>query len=186
MLEANDRFRSIAGEPELERRLMVLDENTVITATASQRIAHIVRSLKNFARLDEADFQRTNIEEGIDTTLTPVHHEFKNRIEIITQYGNAPAILCFPNELNQVFMNFQVNASQAIHGKGSVTIATKSDTQRVIIEIEDTGVGVRKENLTKIFDQGIRDQGIRSRNGAGVYDRAQDYQEARRRHLARK
>ncbi len=82
MLEANDRFRSIAGEPELERRLMVLDENTVITATASQRIAHIVRSLKNFARLDEADFQRTNIEEGIDTTLTPVHHEFKNRIEI--------------------------------------------------------------------------------------------------------
>ncbi len=168
LVMSNELVRSAMSGPEFEKLFKVLDENTIITTTASQRIAHIVRSLKSFARLDEADFQRANIEEGLDTTLTLVHHEFKNRIEIIKRYGGVPAILCFPNELNQVFMNLLVNASQAIPDRGSVTITTRNDREWVWVEIEDTGVGIRKEHLAKIFDPGFTTKGVGVGTGLGL------------------
>lgn len=61
LIAANDELQRVAGEADVERMLKVLDENTMITATASKRIAHIVKSLKSFARLDEADFQRASL-----------------------------------------------------------------------------------------------------------------------------
>lgn len=145
-LRANKRFN---------RSLKVLRENTQIAATASERIVEIVRSLKNFARLDEAEFQLANVHDGLNSTLTLIHHEIKNKIEIIKDYGEIPDIYCYPNQLNQVFMNVLVNASQAITENGRITIETRADQAHVIIRIIDNGRGIPAKNLNRIFDPGF-------------------------------
>jgi signal transduction histidine kinase len=76
----------------------------------------------------------------------------KNRIEIVREYGNIPKIHCFPNQINQVFMNVLTNAFQAIKEKGTITIKTQKVNDKVIIRISDDGKGIEKDNLKKIFD----------------------------------
>ena len=76
----------------------------------------------------------------------------KNRIEIVKEYGDIPKIHCFPNQINQVFMDILANASQAIEGKGTINIKTQTENDSVIIRISDNGRGIEKDNLGKIFD----------------------------------
>jgi len=111
--------------------------------------------LKNFARLDEAEFQKADIHDGIDSTLTLVQHELKNKIEVVKEYGNIPRIFCYPNQLNQMFMNLFVNAAKAIEDNGTIKIETFADDTNVYVKISDTGKGIPPENLAKLFDPGF-------------------------------
>ena len=107
-----------------------------------------------------------------------VHHELKNRIQVHKDYGRIPSIPCYPNQLNQVFMNLLVNASHAIEGVGTIFIKTRSNDGSVIVEIRDTGVGIPKENLTRIFDPGFTTKGFGVGTGLGlsiVYQIVQDH-----------
>jgi len=139
-----------------------------VNETASRRIVEIVNSLRNFARLDQADKDRVDIHEGIDNTLTLVNHRLKNRVEIIKEYGNLPKINCFPNQLNQVFMNILVNASQAIEGKGEIHITTTVNGPSVEISFADNGSGIPKDQLDKIFDPGFTTKGAGVGTGLGL------------------
>ena len=96
-----------------------------------------------------------DVKEGIETTLTLVHHEMKRRIEVHRDFGDVPKIACYPNQLNQVFMNILVNGSQAIEEKGDIYIKTYTRDNNVVIEFKDTGKGIDKQNLKKIFDPGF-------------------------------
>ncbi len=168
LISGSDDLRRLVSETDMEKLLNVLDENTIITATASRRIAHIVKSLKSFARLDEADFQRASVEDGLETTLTLVQHEFKNRIEVVREYAGVPPILCFPNELNQVFMNLLVNSSQAIRGKGQVVVKTAFDQNWAYIVVSDTGIGIPPASLSRVFDPGFTTKGVGVGTGLGL------------------
>ena len=154
-LNKSKNIDDIRNDDLFQQALAMLKENNQVINTASERVSEIVLSLKNFARLDEAEFQKVDIHEGIDTTLTLVEHEFKNRIEVIKQYGDLPEINCYPNQLNQVFMNLFVNAAHAIEDKGIIKIKTHANNSHVYFEISDTGKGIRKEHLNKIFDPGF-------------------------------
>jgi phosphoglycerate-specific signal transduction histidine kinase len=59
-------------------------------------IAAVITSLRNFARLDEADLQESDLHEGIDSTLTLLHHELKTSIRTIRDFGDIPLIYCYP------------------------------------------------------------------------------------------
>jgi two-component system NtrC family sensor kinase len=109
-----------------------------------------------------------NIHEGLDGSLILVHHQLKNRIEIIKEYGDLPEIECFPNQLNQVFMNLLVNAAQAIPGRGTLTIKTSHLGNEVQVKITDTGVGIPRENMRKIFDPGFTTKGVGVGTGLGL------------------
>jgi len=115
---------------------------------------NIVNSLRTFARLDKAEMDTVDIHEGIESTLTLVHHEFKRRIEVHKDFGEIPKISCYPNQLNQVFMNILVNAGQAIEDKGDIFVRTYTKNNNAIIEIKDTGKGIPEESLNRIFDPG--------------------------------
>ncbi|PYS17392.1 MAG: hypothetical protein DMG11_35000, partial [Acidobacteria bacterium] len=132
---------------ELNRLLGILDDVCRNNNVATERIMSIVGSLKNFARLDEAERKKVDIHEGLDSTLTLVRHELTNRIQLIKQYAELPDIECFPNQLNQVFMNIMVNAIQAIPGHGTITIKTSRNHDSVKIAIIDSGTGIAPENL---------------------------------------
>src|SRR5215813_10186501 len=153
---------------EAMRLLGILEEVCRNNETAAGRIMHIVRSLKNFARLDEAERKRVNLHEGIESTLTLLQHQLKSRIRIEKRFGEVPQVLCHPNQLNQVFMNILANAAQAIPGTGVIGIRTWRDGDFVKIAISDTGVGIPREQLSKIFDPGFTTKGVGLGTGLGL------------------
>ena len=126
----------------------------------------IVISLKKFVRLDEAELQEADINKEIDLTLDLIRHETKNRIEIEKCYGNLPLIKCYPNMLNQVFMNILVNATHAIEGEGSITIDTDYINNELVVKIKDTGCGIKEPD--KIFFAGYTTKGVGVGTGLGL------------------
>jgi len=139
-----------------------------VSNEACQRINEIVRSLRNFARLDEAERKSADLHEGLDSTLTLVTHLLKNRISVHRDYGQLPQVTCYPNQLNQVFLNILVNAAQAIEGPGEITIRTRFLDGSASIEISDTGCGIPPENLRRVFDPGFTTKGVGVGTGLGL------------------
>ena len=119
IVEAPEAPCEIREDPGLMKIMASIEDLNSINKDAMERIVTIVRSLRKFARLDEAEQDRVDLHEGLESTLTLVHHELKNRIVVHKNYRDLPSITCFPNQINQVFMNILVNASQAIEGKGA-------------------------------------------------------------------
>lgn len=152
--------RDITKNNDYQRALNILGDNIQITANAGERIAEIVKSLKNFARLDEAEFQQSDIHEGIDSTLTLLNRELKEKVTVIRDYGKIPKIFIYAGELNQVFMNILRNAIQAIENKGTIKIRTFAEKNSVCIQISDSGKGIPPENINRIFDPGFTTKGV--------------------------
>jgi two-component system, NtrC family, sensor kinase len=100
--------------------------------------------------------------------LTIVQHQLRNRVRVEKEYGDIPTVECYPNRLNQVFMNLLVNAAQAIPELGTITIKTSRTEDSVRIAISDTGVGIPNENLPKIFDPGFTTKGVGVGTGLGL------------------
>lgn len=145
----------IREDEELQKIIENMKELIEVNTTAIDRIVAIVNSLRNCARMDEAKVDCANIHEGLDSTLTLIYHQTKNRIDIVKEYGELPPIECYPNQLNQVFMNLLVNSVQAIEGEGKIFIRTYAEDGFAVIEIRDTGKGIPKDNLAKLFDPGF-------------------------------
>ena len=101
-------------------------------------------------------------------TLELIRHETKNRIEIIKHYGEIPAVKCFPNMLNQVFTNILINACQAIEDKGTITITTEYKNKKLIVKIKDTGRGIPRNQLDKIFTAGFTTKSSGVGTGLGL------------------
>ena len=148
--------------------LRVLDELLRTTAQACQRISAIVKNLKNFARLDEAEWKPADLREGMDSTLALVEHLHRGRITIVREYGPVPLIACHPGQLNQVFMNLLVNAIQAIADRGTIRIRIGVEGSQVRVDVEDTGSGVAPAHLARIFDPGFTTKGVGVGTGLGL------------------
>ncbi len=143
-------------------------ETTRIDKIAIDRISNLVVSLKKFVRLDEEDLQEADINSEIDLTLDLIYHETKNKAEIIKEYSELPKIKCYPNMLNQVFMNLLVNACQAIENKGEIIISTKIEDDNLVVKIKDNGKGIKAENINKIFDAGFTTKSVGVGTGLGL------------------
>ena len=152
---------------DVDLKEMLSDINE-IDKEAVNRISNIVTSLKKFVRLDEAELQEADINKELDLTLELIRHETKNRIEIVRNYGEIPAIKCFPNMLNQVFTNILINACQAIEGKGKIIITTEYKNKKLVVKIKDTGKGIPQNQLSKIFSAGFTTKGVGVGTGLGL------------------
>ena len=89
-----------------------------------------------------------------------------SRIESDYQFKNP--VLCFPGQLNQVFMNIINNAHDAMHGKGTLFISVYADNENVVIAFRDTGPGIPDDMLPKIFDPGFTTKGVGVGTGLGL------------------
>jgi signal transduction histidine kinase len=164
------KLRDLTAEPgsEAARVLDILEEICRNNSVASERIIHIIRSLKDFVRLDEAERKVANVHDGIESTLILARYQFKSRIQVVKEYGDIPDIECYPNELNQVFLNLLINAAQAITDHGTITIRTFVDGGYAKIAVSDTGVGIAAENLSRIFDPGFTTKNVAHGTGLGL------------------
>lgn len=174
--EINTPVASIKSNNEITKKLIaqiedkeiaeLLQEVNEIDTEAIARINRLVISLRKFVRLDEAELQEADINKEIDLTLDLIRHETKNRIEIIKNYSKLPPIKCYPNMLNQVFMNILVNATHAIKDTGIITIDTKYENSNLIVKIKDNGCGIKEPD--KIFFAGYTTKGVGVGTGLGL------------------
>jgi signal transduction histidine kinase len=136
----------------------------------AERIRDIVKNLRTFSRLDEAEFKKTDIHEGIDSTLRLLSRYFRaDNITLVRDYGQLPPIEAFSGQLNQVWMNLLVNAAQAVSaGGGEVRIKTRAAEESVMVSIGDTGGGIAPEHLNRIFDPFYTTKPVGEGTGLGL------------------
>ena len=143
-------------EPLTDNKMIVdsIKDINNIDKEAIKRITGIVQGLKRFVRLDEADLQFADINKELDLTLELIKHETKNKITIIKNYNEIPSIKCYPNMLNQVFMNILINACQSMPEGGTITISTLFENNSLTVSIKDTGTGIDEKIKDRIFAAG--------------------------------
>jgi signal transduction histidine kinase len=168
ILKSGSTLEAVNRSDQFQNTIKILEDNNNVTTIASDRIQKIVKSLRTFARLDEAEYQKADVHEGLESTLTLIHHKIKERITIIKEYGEVPQIYCYPNQLNQVFMNILMNAIQAIKKKGRIIIKSHLEDNRVKISISDNGEGISPENINKLFNPGFTTRGVGVGTGLGL------------------
>lgn len=153
----------------------------------TDRIRQIVLSLRNFSRLDEAEFKAVDLHEGIDNTLLILQHRLKAKpespaIEVIKDYAQLPLVECYPGQLNQVFMNLIANAidvldeavqQQIKNGQpaqpSTIWISTQMKVEdRVRIIIADNGLGMPETVRSRIFDPFFTTKPIGKGTGLGL------------------
>ena len=133
-----------------------------------ERVKKIVSDLKNFAHPGSDKMQLADINSNIESTLNMVWNELKYHVEVIKNLNDIPKIGCYPQQLNQVFMNLFVNAAQAIEDKGTIRIETLSRDNNIEINISDTGAGIPKDNLNRIFDPFFTTKEVGKGTGLGL------------------
>lgn len=133
------------------------------------RTKQIVQDLRTFSRLDEAERQSVNLNEGIRSTLTLLASRLRNRIKVHLDLGELPLVECYAGQINQVFMNLLSNAEQAIAETGDIRIRTRLLPSREIeVRIQDSGPGIPPEILGKIFDPFFTTKPVGSGTGLGL------------------
>jgi signal transduction histidine kinase len=145
--------------------LALLDESN----QGLERVTKIVSNLKDFSHMESQDkWIMDDIHKGIESTLNVIWNELKYTCEVKKEYGVLPPVECMLSQLNQVFMNLLVNASQAIETKGAITIRTGAIEDQVWIEISDTGMGILPENIKSIFDPFFTTKPVGKGTGLGL------------------
>ncbi len=148
------------------------------TQSGVKRISKIVSAMKNFAHPSGKVKKLSDINQGIDVTITISKNEWKYLADIETNFDpNLPLISCYLDELNQVFLNMIVNAAHAIEEKqkltgdtqkGIIRLSTSSDGDFVKIIISDSGVGIPEETKHKIFDPFFTTKEVGKGTGQGL------------------
>ena len=167
-IESGKSIEDLKNDKGLSKVIQIFEQNIGVMLDAGNRIAVLVQGLKNFARLDESDFQKADIREGLESTLTLMSSEFQDRITIVKDLSEIPKIACFPGQLNQVFLNLLKNATDAIEGDGTIGVKTFRENSHVCIVISDTGRGIPQHKLKKIFDIGFTTGDSRIKMASGL------------------
>ncbi len=144
--------------------LSLIDESI----DGTQRVRRIVSDLRDFSRPGDQEWHEVDLHQGIDSTLNVVRNEIKHKADVILEYGELPPVKCLPSQLNQVFMNLLVNASQAIPERGTITIRTRCERDQVAVEIADTGSGMSPEVMAKVFDPFYTTKPVGKGTGLGL------------------
>lgn len=136
------------------------------------RVKRIVQDLKDFSRVDQDDWQDADLNTGLESTLNVVMHEVKYKATIERRLQPLPRVRCLAAQLNQVFMNLIVNASQAIAANGVITLSSAhvdgAHGGWVWIEVADTGSGMNEAVIKRIFEPFYTTKAVGSGTGLGL------------------
>jgi signal transduction histidine kinase len=131
-------------------KLALLDE----IEQSTQHISKIVQAAKDYAYLDRAPLQETDIHEGLENTLRILGHRLGTGIIVKREYDHSlPPVCVYGSELNQVWTHLIENAIEAMAGRGEIVVRTSNVEDRILVEIIDSGPGIPSEIQPYIFEQ---------------------------------
>jgi signal transduction histidine kinase len=137
------------------------------------RISQTVQSLRNFSHKEIPQLKLTDLHQSIESSLSILCHQLRNKIEIVRDYGTIPRLDCYPGQMNQVFLNLLINATQAIADEGEIAVRTWADDRQIYVSISDNGCGIPADKLERIFEPFFTTKDVGVGTGLGlsiVYD----------------
>jgi len=159
---------------ELKKRLKIdylrQDSGDLISESleGAERVRQIVAGLKSFSRVDQAEQGLADINECLDSTINIVWNELKYKATLERDYGALPRTWCYPQQLNQVFMNLLVNAGHAIEDQGVIRVRTRLEKDRILISVSDSGCGITDEHQSRIFEPFFTTKEVGKGTGLGL------------------
>jgi signal transduction histidine kinase len=140
------------------------------TLEGLHRVRGIVSHLRDFARLDEAEFKEADLNTAIAQALEILRHEFKKReVRLETDLAPLPALSCQPGRINQVFLNLLLNAVQACSPGGTVTVRSRLVAEKeAVVEVADDGCGIKPEHLPRLFEPFFTTKPVGQGTGLGL------------------
>jgi PAS domain S-box-containing protein len=138
------------------------------SADGLARVKKIVQDLKDFSRVDHADWQEADLNAGLESTLNVVRHELKYKAEVVKHLAPLPLVTCLAGQLNQVFMNLIVNASQAIGERGVITLSSGTEGDWVWVQVDDDGCGMTDDVRRRIFEPFYTTKEVGKGTGLGL------------------
>jgi signal transduction histidine kinase len=176
-LEVLDAYRrgdrTAAARIEEEADLAYFRANFVRTCDKTleglERVRDIVRNLRDFARLDEAEFKEADLNAALESALDILGYEFKQQqVHLEMDLRPLPPVPCHPGKINQVFLNLLENAVQACGGGGWVTLRSRVEDNGVMIEVQDNGVGIKPEHRARLFEPFFTTKPVGQGTGLGL------------------
>lgn len=158
---------------ELEKNTVMEDGKTMLSQAlvGTERIQELIKNLREFSRLDEADLSKIDLNSALDATLVIANNAIKNKAVVKKDYQPNLMAECYPAQYNQVILNLLTNAAQAIEGQGTITIRTYKEPgnpDMAVVRISDTGKGIPRENLSRIFEPFFTTKKIGEGTGLGL------------------
>jgi signal transduction histidine kinase len=157
--EQIDSFLPLLKHPDVDWILRLaynltrLQSNSKNINTAVERAAKIVFALKSYARYDSSGLkQLSQISDTLETVLELYQTQLKKGVEVKRDYQFLSPILCYPDELMQVWTNLMHNAIQAMEGKGKLEILVSERDNHVVVQFTDSGCGIPPEIQGRIFE----------------------------------
>ncbi len=166
--EAIEKLEKKRKELKLDYTIDDIDLLVKESRDGSERVQKIVRELNRFSRVDDAEYKDTNINECMESSINIVGNELQHKATLHKDYGNLPPTKCYPQKLNQVFINLLINAIQAIEKKGKIKIKTWEKDGLIWVTVSDTGCGIPRENQSKIFEPFFTTKEVGKGTGLGL------------------
>ncbi|MET0555331.1 MAG: ATP-binding protein [Vicinamibacteria bacterium] len=172
-----DELQALAGRGPIGPAAAAFLENAGHLALAVQdvrlsigTITRLVKALKGYSQLDQAEMTEADVHDGIETTLTILRSQIRYGVAVERHYATVPPITANVHELNQVWTNLIHNALQAMGGSGRLTIETWQEDSFVGVRITDSGPGIPEGIRSRIFDPFFttKDQGEGTGLGLGI------------------
>ncbi|MBE9178122.1 response regulator [Oculatella sp. LEGE 06141] len=154
---------------ETAYQLSIVQNNSRNIQLAVERATKVVCALKNYVRQDMVSAPvHAAVAEGIDTVLIIYQNQIKCGIEVERRYASLPQLLCYPEELIQVWFNLISNAIQAMNYRGKLAIATSKQDEHIVVQIADTGSGISPEIKARIFEPFFTTKAMGEGTGLGL------------------
>ena len=134
----------------------------------AERVRSIVADLKIFSRVDESEYKQADLNECLRSTINIARNEIKYKATLKKELGEIPRTRCYPQQMNQVFMNLLVNAAHAIEDQGIITVRSWEEDGYVCISVADTGQGIPEANLNRIFEPFFTTKEVGKGTGLGL------------------
>ncbi|NKB69374.1 MAG: PAS domain S-box protein [Candidatus Latescibacteria bacterium] len=168
-IERAPSLEALHNDRQLQKTQALLGTTTDNATQASRRIAHLVKSLRNFAHLDEAEYQVVDISLGLESALALLEPHLPEGVQVDRDLKPLAPTYCAPAQLNQVFMHLLQNARQALTGPGRIELTAYQRDNSIYVRIADTGVGIPPAQLEKIFDFDFNSDQARVKKGFGLF-----------------
>src|SRR5580704_1879741 len=155
-------LRRLAATIEVEKILRQIE-------SSAGRISALVKAIKEYTYMDQVGEKEIDVHEGLENTLTMLHHDLKNGVNVRRDYDRSlPHVCAKGSELNQVWTNLIDNAIDAMKGKGELLVRTARENSVALVDIVDNGPGIPPEIRDRIFDPFFTTKPVGEGTGLGL------------------